>query len=140
MLIADRLLREMDESTDYRTIMFEDDILVLSGDTASYRFTEKLKTPLMKIEIWPSKFDLKINPDKSRFIVFPYRKEITHIPRIKIADKPIKYSKNLKYLGLTFDIRLTWKIHLDNVKEKVLNLQNMLYRYSRATWGVRPDF
>ncbi|GBM71867.1 hypothetical protein AVEN_229363-1 [Araneus ventricosus] len=106
--------------------MFADDVFLLASDTVSYKFTNSMVNPLKEIELWAKKFNLIINPDKSKFIVFPFSKKITHIPRLKICDQNIRNVKEFKHLGLIFDDRLTWMPHLNNI------------RLSRATWGARP--
>ncbi|GBN17961.1 Putative protein in type-1 retrotransposable element R1DM [Araneus ventricosus] len=143
LVIADRLLRRLDviknEFPDLQYIMFADDILLLSRESASYKFTQGLETPIKIIETWAKDFGLSINPLKSQFIVFPIKKDITHIPRLRIGGIPIKHGNTLKYLGVSFDSRLTWLPHLTEIKSKVINLQGKLGRLSRATWGVGPQ-
>ncbi|GBL79128.1 Putative protein in type-1 retrotransposable element R1DM [Araneus ventricosus] len=139
LLIADRLLRQMDEQENIMCTMFADDILIMSSGMVSYKFTESLVTPIKVVESWANKYKLKINPTNSKFIMFPYKKDITHVPRLKMNDIVIKQSRTLKYLGLLFDERLTCRPHLEGVREKVNYLQNKLYRFSRATWGVKPQ-
>lgn len=48
--------------------------------------------------------------------MFKTGKTITHIPRIKIKNTIIKYVKELKYLGLIFDVNLTWIPYLNKLK------------------------
>ncbi|GBM47514.1 Putative protein in type-1 retrotransposable element R1DM [Araneus ventricosus] len=139
LLIADRLLRQMDEQENIMCTMFADDILIMSSGTVSYKFTESLVTPIKVVESWAKKYELKINSTKSKFIMFPYKKDITHVPRLKVNDIVIKQSRTLKYLGLLFDERLTWRPHLQEVREKVNYLQNKSYKYSSATWEVKPQ-
>lgn len=142
LAIADRLLRRFealgDKNPYLHCTMFADDILLLSAETASYKFTRNLEAPIRVIETWARDFGLAINPTKSKFIVFPIKREITHIPRLKINGKNVKCVKILKYLGISFDIRLNWLSHFDEIKKKVTNLQSKINRLSRATWGAAP--
>ncbi|GBN28236.1 Putative protein in type-1 retrotransposable element R1DM [Araneus ventricosus] len=52
LLIAERLLRAMDPLRDVKLIIFTDDILLLSKESVSYIFSDKLKLPLDTIEKW----------------------------------------------------------------------------------------
>ncbi|GBM65494.1 hypothetical protein AVEN_223591-1 [Araneus ventricosus] len=90
LLIADRLLRQMDEQENIMCTMFEDDILIMSPGTVSYKFKESLVTPIKVVKSWANKYKLKINHTKSKFIMFPYKKDITHVPRLKMNDIVIK--------------------------------------------------
>ncbi|GBN90275.1 Putative protein in type-1 retrotransposable element R1DM [Araneus ventricosus] len=134
LVIADRLLRAMDKYKNCVVTMFADDILIMAS--ASYRFTNLLEAPIGEIEMWANRFNLKINPDKSKYMVFPFHRKITHFPRLKICNRNIKNVKELKYLGLLFDERLTWMIHLGYFKDGVSALQHKIRRLSRATWGA----
>ncbi|GIX83521.1 putative 115 kDa protein in type-1 retrotransposable element R1DM [Caerostris darwini] len=55
-----------------------------------------------------------------------------------MAGNSIKYTKNLKYLGVIFDSKLTWIHHLNSIQDKINSLQHKIYRISRATWGLNP--
>ncbi|GBM10297.1 hypothetical protein AVEN_50013-1 [Araneus ventricosus] len=111
----------------------------MSSGKVSYKFTESLVTPIKVVESWANTYKLKINPTESKFIMFPCKKDITHVPRLKMNNIVIKQSKTIKYLGLLFDERLTWRPHLEEVREKANYLQNKLYRFSKAIWGVKPQ-
>ncbi|GBO35083.1 Putative protein in type-1 retrotransposable element R1DM [Araneus ventricosus] len=139
LLIADRLLRAMDQIKNCVVTMFADDILLLASDTASYKFSNSLVNPLREIELWAHKFNLKINPIKSKFIIFPFAKRVTHIPRLKICGKNIRNCSEFKYLGLSFDERLNWFSHFNSVKGRVSGIQYKIKRLSRATWGACPE-
>ncbi|GBN75732.1 hypothetical protein AVEN_268167-1 [Araneus ventricosus] len=122
----------MDEQENIMCTMFADGIFIISSGTVLYKFTERLVTPIKVAESWANKYKLKINPTKSKF---PYKKDITHVSRLKMNDIVIKQSRTLKYLGLLSDERLTWRVS----EKKVNYLQNKLYRFSRATWLVKPQ-
>ncbi|GBN33787.1 Putative protein in type-1 retrotransposable element R1DM [Araneus ventricosus] len=139
LLIAERLIRTLAPVQEVKLIMFADDILLLSRGSASYLFTEKLRHSLSIIEKWAQRYALSINMDKTNFIMFPFGKTPTHIPRLKIFGKTIRYSRTIKYLGLYFDEKLTWQYHLSLIKDKTQNLQGKLTRYTRATWGIKPQ-
>ncbi|GBN96369.1 Putative protein in type-1 retrotransposable element R1DM [Araneus ventricosus] len=129
----------MEPVGDVNLLMFADDILLLSKAPASYIFTDKLRLPLTIIEKWAQRYALSINMDKTNFIMFPFKKIPTHIPRLKIFGRSIRYSCIIKYLGLHFDEKLTRHRHLSILKDRTQNLQGKLMRYTRATWGVKPQ-
>ncbi|GBO25999.1 Putative protein in type-1 retrotransposable element R1DM [Araneus ventricosus] len=117
--------------------MFADDILILTADSAVYRFSESTKIPLDKVSLWAENHGLKINPLKSVFTIFT--KKLTRRPQILFQHSNIKFSSEFKYLGIVIDNKLSWIPHLNYLKEKSLKLQNKLIRFCRATWGVKPE-
>lgn len=70
--------------------------------------------------------------------MFKKGKNIMLIPRIKIQNFIIKYTKELKYLGLTFDTNMSWIPHINNLKEKIDYLNYKIKHIVRATWGLNP--
>lgn len=78
-----------------------------------------------KIKEWTEKWNLKINPTKSRVMCFT-NKEIEQNPRIKIGDKEIEFTNNHMILGMIFDApKLTRRKHVEHVKTKLMNRINM---------------
>ncbi|XP_035233135.1 uncharacterized protein LOC118204952 [Stegodyphus dumicola] len=49
---------------------------------------------------------------------------------------PIKCAPNLKYLGLTFNNKLSWVPHLKEVKQKINSLTNNMLKTARIQWGT----
>lgn len=70
--------------------------------------------------------------------MFKIGKRIRHISRIKIGNNNLKYTKELKYLGLIFDTNLSWVAHINNLKEKIDNLIYKIRNIARPTWRLKP--
>lgn len=70
--------------------------------------------------------------------MFKLGKNISHIPRIKINNISIKYTKELKYLVLIFDNKLSWIPHLNNLKTKIDHLTYRIKSVARSRWGLKP--
>lgn len=70
--------------------------------------------------------------------MFKCEKTITHIPRIKLGDCNLKYSKNLKYLGIIFYNR-SWIPHVNSLKYRIDNSSYKVRNIARATWGLNPS-
>ncbi|GBN33151.1 hypothetical protein AVEN_87071-1 [Araneus ventricosus] len=77
LVVADRLLIRLealgDQFPNLHCTMFADDILLLSAETASYKFTRNLETTIRVIETWANDFKLAIKSTKSKFIIFPIK-------------------------------------------------------------------
>ncbi|GBM17490.1 hypothetical protein AVEN_193778-1 [Araneus ventricosus] len=125
----------MDEKENIMCTMFEDHSLILPSGTVSYKYTESLVIPIKVVESWANKYKVKINPTKSKFVMCPCKKDITHVPRLKMNNIAIKQSRILKYLGLLFDGSLTWRSHLKTVSEEVNYLQNKQIDFQEQLGG-----
>ena len=74
-----------------------------------------IQTHLRKIEHWTRKWRLKINETKSTHITFTLRKETC--PPVHINQANIPQTETVKYLGLHFDKRLTWREHVTKIRK-----------------------
>jgi hypothetical protein len=69
-----------------------------------------IEAHLRKIERWTRKWRLKINETKSAHITFALPKETC--PPVSVNQALIPQTEAVKYLGLHFDKRLTWREHV----------------------------
>ncbi|GBM01866.1 Retrovirus-related Pol polyprotein from type-1 retrotransposable element R1 [Araneus ventricosus] len=99
LLIANEALNKFGVDTEVKVQAFVDDFVVLIGSTAVYHFSQIGTSTLAKLEKWAEDFSLYFSHEKSKFTMFKHRKNITHIPTIKLLSKRIQYTKELKYLG-----------------------------------------
>ncbi|GFX96831.1 putative RNA-directed DNA polymerase from transposon BS [Trichonephila clavipes] len=67
------------------------------------------------------------------------RKRSTIPPFLKICDKPIPEVKRLKILGIIFDPNITWKNHINYLRQKEFKYLNALKALSSTKIGTRSD-
>lgn len=84
-----------------------------------------LQIHLNLIQLWSNLWNIKINEEKSSFITFSLRPG--DCPPVSLNNNLIPTTPTIKYLGLTFDRRLTWAQHLKN-KRKIVNSRLHLLR------------
>jgi len=77
--------------------------------------SRRLQAHLQKIELWTRKWRLKINESKSAHITFTLRKG--SCPPLYINQTIITQTDTVKYLGLHFDKRLTWREHVTKTRK-----------------------
>ena len=93
---------------------FADDtaIMAVGGDVEEA--TDKLQRAANVINKWTRQWLIKFNADKSVQVNF-INKRCPHIPII-MNGKPIPHSQTAKYLGMTLDAKLRWKVHVKKKK------------------------
>jgi hypothetical protein len=89
---------------------FADDTAIMSSDSHPARASEKVQPHLNALQTWLNQWRVKVNNTKSTQITFT----TTHIdcPQTTIYNTPIPIRREVKYLGLHFDRRLTWQAHI----------------------------
>ena len=75
-------------------------------------FQEHLNT----VENWPQKWKIKVNETKSSYVTFTLRKD--NCPAISISQTVLAQIESVKYLGLHFNCKLTWKKHIAKKKKQ----------------------
>ncbi len=81
---------------------------------------------------------MSIQPNKTEAVVFAKKTTPSHL-RIIAAGINIPISPTMKYLGIHFDSKLTWHVHLNSITAKLHRLHGYLLQCLRATWGLGPD-
>ena len=98
---------------------FADDHLIWKSFLANSRMQEKevinvLKSSMNLIKSWMDSMRLKLNSDKTEFILFGYRAQLQKCitEEINVNRDIIKCSANVKYLGGILDSQLTFIQHI----------------------------
>lgn len=100
---------------------------------------DKMQAALITFEAWCNCWGIKINSDKSAFMCFT-RKRINRIPILKYEDRSIKLHSRHKFLGLTLDAPLlTWKPHINLLKEKCIKRLNIMKCLAGTSWGASRE-
>lgn len=91
-----------------------------------------------KINIWSQDHKLKININKSTFLIIGKKNPLKKKMSIKINQEKIKQSTSLKYLGIMFNDRFTWTDHVNYVYNKTLKAINNFRSITSNNWGLSP--
>ena len=89
----------------------------------------KLQHSLNQLSSWALKNGFKFSSSKTQLVHFTKIPGLHNQPSLKLKNEELKYSTSAKFLGLTFDQKLTWKIHLNKLKaesQKLLGIMKML--------------
>jgi hypothetical protein len=103
-------------SNGYYTVGYADDIAI-SGKFPQ-TVSEVLQTALHTVQQWCERTKLSINPCKTVVIPFTRKRAIKGLKEPILFNKMIQLSNEVKYLGITLDKGLTWKMQLDMVINK----------------------
>jgi hypothetical protein len=121
------------DNTGFQISGYADDHILYNSFSSSNieaetSFYDNLRDCLKKIHQWMNLNRLKMNNDKTEFILCGHRSQLQKCSHdhLTIGDTSISVSKKIKYLGLTIDSELNFKAHI-NSKCRVasLNLRNI---------------
>ncbi|GFW83530.1 DUF1758 domain-containing protein [Trichonephila clavipes] len=124
---------------DSHLLVYADDIFLYNSGTNWNKTIGEMQESLNKISVWCKKWKLSTSPEKSSLINFS-RKRSTIPPLLKICDKPIPEVKSLKILGIIFDSNITWKNHINYLRQKGFKYLNAIKALSSPKIGARSDY
>ncbi|GBN12516.1 putative RNA-directed DNA polymerase from transposon X-element [Araneus ventricosus] len=92
---------------------------------ASDHVMTSLNDYLDQLGRWLIRWKVQVNSDKCQSVYFTRRRSTPSPP--KLYRRPIPWRDETKYLGVMLDKRLTYKTHVDEVRNKVTAVNIKLY-------------
>ena len=90
----------------------------------------ELSNQLIPVSDWLQDNKIKINCEKSKFIVFSYRKN-HNLNFIRFGNSVIRATSKIKFLGVTIDENLKFKDHVNLISAKISKTIGLLYKLSK---------
>ncbi|GFR61615.1 RNA-directed DNA polymerase from mobile element jockey-like [Elysia marginata] len=120
--------------------LFSDDLALLAQNEDLEQASSLLQQGLECIEKWSKKWKMTLNVDKCEVTHFSkWTKEASWRPNVKLLDRRMKYSDSPTFLGVTFDRQLTFRKHVDKIKEKANKRLNVLRCLSGKSWRAGKE-
>lgn len=112
--------------------LYADDMVVLYKCVSPTILKSHMQQDILKIQQWLSDNCLKMNCDKSNYIIFRTKASYDFINfELKSGDTILNRVEYSKYLGLIIDSRLNWHKHIDSIKSKLTPLIFALKRVGK---------
>ena len=95
-----------------------------------------LQSSLNKLLEFANTTGFKFSENKTKAIIFSNKRVDTNDFNIYLGNCKIEIVKDIKVLGVIFDEKLTWKKHIENLKQQCLSRLNILKILSAKNWGT----
>ena len=115
---------------------FADDMAAWAIQKQEKRAEKLIQKYLDSMSEWCNKWKIKLNPSKTQVGLFTNSntpKEIT----LNLGRVPLTVSNEIKFLGLAFDRKLTWRHHIDNVRHRMWLRINAIKAISGRNLGMQ---
>jgi hypothetical protein len=96
---------------------FADDTCLYAMDRKEGFVVRKLQRGLNSMEAWCERWNIKINEEKTRGIYFS-RSRRPPESHFTLNGTNIPFVNNVKYLGVIFDSKITWRLHIEMMEAK----------------------
>ena len=98
-----------------------------------------MQRDLDKLARWYAKWRIKLNPEKTKVIIFSKSQTaIRAEPALSLYDDLLSYYLHMKFLGITFDNRMTFVKHLEEVLVRCSQKFHRLRILVNKRWGPSP--
>ena len=117
-----------------RLLSYADDTQLLDQSTPDVVSLSHLKSraeeSILNLQTWFRSNSLKMNPDKTNFIIFGSKSSLKKASdfHITLSDSHIRPEPTVKVLGVTLDQCLTWEAHISAVVRKTNAILLSLYK------------
>ena len=86
---------------------------------------------------WGANVDVSVSEGKTSVILMKGSMSPNRRPRVEMNRRVIKYVESVKYLGIWMSERMSFKVHLEHLKVKVMNVVGQMRRVLKSEWGMR---
>ena len=132
----------MQNPTHYQTntLQFADDAGQWAVSKNIDLAAEYLQMDLDKLARWCAKWRIKLNPEKTKAIIFSKSQTaIRAEPALSLYGELLSYYPQIKFLGITFDNRMTSTKHFEEILECYNQKFHHLGILINKKWGPSPS-
>ena len=131
-----------DISPEFQFALYADDCSMWITGRHILPLVVQMQTALDQVSRWADQWGFIFSPLKCNAIIFRRHmlaRELHNLPDHKLYDQTVKYSEEVKFLGVILDSRLNLKKHLQYVRAKAIKRMSLLKCLSGRNCGAdRP--
>lgn len=136
-LVVDDLLKTL-TSAGFEICGYADDLVIMVRGKHDDTISDRMQTALTLTHEWCIREGLNINPKKTILLPFTRRKKLS-LKKITMNGTTLIPTNHTKYLGVIFDQKLSWSLHLEAVISKGQRALFTCQRMVGSTWGLKPE-
>ena len=120
---------------DVKYSLYVDDLIIYCEGRNLDSLERRIQNAIRRIVTWAENHGYRFSGTKTKAILFSRRGERSD-PSLILNDQQIPVQNEIKFLGLTFDSRLTWTSHIKRIKKECQSPLTMLRHLSHLDWGA----
>ena len=113
-------INDMPLVSNFNTKLFADDTVLILTNSCPKLLNKNVNSELVKIDERLKLNKSSLNTNKTKFMVLTKQRSAWHFD-IRIGKTNIEQVNEIKYLGVIFNDKLSWKSHIQHVCPKLSN-------------------
>ena len=113
-------INDLPLASNLNTKLFADDAVLTSSNKCLKTLITSVNCELGKIDDWMKINKLTFNYDKTTYMIITQKKEKPQ-SEVKIGKNTVEEVSQIKYLGVFFDEKLSWKKHIQYIYSKLFS-------------------
>ncbi|KAK3784245.1 hypothetical protein RRG08_031630 [Elysia crispata] len=118
-----------------KAALYADDLALICSEDSCGTAQVRLQECLTLLEQWTEDWAMSVNAAKTTYSIFSLSTKIPNL-RLKINNTLLERENHPKYLGVTFDPRLTWCKQTENVQKDGIRRTSLLKKLAGTSWGA----
>lgn len=121
-----------------RSIMYSvyvDDLQIACTSSNISTCERQVQLTINKLATWADRNGFRFSPQKTVAILFSLKRGLQTDPTLHLNETELPVQNEHKYLGITFDKKLTFVPHINALKKKASRSLNILKVLSHKHWG-----
>ena len=127
--------KQEEKNKSYSTL-FADDLVTFFIFNKYGNIKDLINSYLKKIELWLSKWRLKMAPEKCSYIIFSGNPSKNQKLSLNLLKKNIPYTDNPIFLGIKFDESLCFNSHIEFIRSRCQDRINIIKILSHRSWKL----
>lgn len=119
--------------------LFVDDVLIACADDNLQSLQRRLQHGVDKIATWAKLNGFRFSAKKTEMMYFYSGTEPVYKPPVMLDQKALNQPPSIRFLGLHFDPKLTYREHIAKLRSKCLKDLNLLKSISAQSWGADQE-
>lgn len=119
--------------------LFVDDVLIACADSNMHSLQDTLQRGVDAIGTWANLNGFRFSPLKTQLMIFYPKSEPVYRPIVKLNQVALSAASSVRFLGLLFDPKLTYRAHIAQLRSKCLKSLNILKSVSSQSWGADQE-
>lgn len=130
------IANQVPKEAGFHSSLFVDDLQIGYQHQDLNIIHEKLQSCLNSVHQWAETNGCRFSEGKTNVMHFTMKPGLHPTPNLTLNSKVLQYKENIKFLGMTWDAKLTWRPHINILKANCNNALNLLKSITSQQWGA----